>query len=422
MSKEVVLEKLVTNQKRVDFYFNVKGGIQKYFKKSKHLFFKYNLDIEEVPTSILTIPFIANIIPLVWLTNSKIIVPELDRAFYDCLPKLKEAYQDMFPEVKLGGEISVSSIIENSYTPDHEAAQLFSGGLDALATFVRIREKKPILITEFGWHKDHIENSEVWIQDMLHVTEFGKRKKLSNMLIESNYGTFLNASIIDRDFAKKLGDSWWHGLHHSLAIISAAIPSAFLLKVECVYIASSFFEGFKAKCASDPTVDNQIRFASGRVFHDGYELNRQDKVGVLVNYCKKNNEYEKLRVCFLKENNCCNCEKCIRTMVGIIGEGENPEKFGFVTSTNLSTHIKVFLEENVKYFNGSKIMQWNLAKYKMRENRENIQYQDLLEWFLNYDFALERKKSLIKYRITKFIPIIKRRIYTKLTNIFVQNT
>lgn len=412
----LILEKIIVKNNRVDYYFVVKGKIQKYFK-TNHMFLEYEYDISTIPKSILAIPFVSNVIPLIWITNSTISIKEIDKSFYECLDKIRVAYQNMFPNVKFLGEIHVDSIINNTYIPEVEAAALFSGGLDALTTFIRIKDKNPILITEYGWHEEDIQRSDVWEADKEHVINFAENYGLKNILIQSNYGTFINSGFINHNFQKKLGDSWWHGLHHGLAIISAAIPIAFMLKVECIYIASSFFKGYKAKCASDPTIDNEIKYASGNVFHDGYEIHRQEKVKVVVDYYTNNNWPINLRVCFKNEENCCNCEKCVRTIIGIVAEGGDPVNFGFNIHDDLSIHIKNFLRNNVKFFTQAKVMQWNLAKNRMKENYQNVQYKDTYEWFLDYDFESERKKSLLHYRVTKFIPILKRR-----TSIFMKNT
>ncbi|WP_121604215.1 peptidase [Virgibacillus sp. Bac332] len=419
--KAIILDDVAVNGKRIDISFRVDKKLQRYFQQGNHLFFQYNDDLKDVPVSVAAIPFVANTAPLAWITNSSIYVSELDKSFYDCLANIKKAYQRMYPDVIFSGEIHVDHLIENSYTPEHEAAQLFSGGLDALATFIRIKEKKPLLITEYGWHQHSVQRSKVWDADEKHVTRFACEHNLDNILIHSNYGTFISAQEIDRHFLKKLGDSWWHGLHHSLAIISAAIPIAYKEKINCIYIASSYFRGYRAKCASDPTIDNEIKFASGHVFHDGYEINRQEKVKLVVDYYANKETDVNLRVCFLNEKNCCHCEKCVRTIVGIVAEGSDPSDFGFPITGSLSQHISDFLKDNVKYFTPARIMQWNLSKDRMKENQEKIMDQELVAWFVMYDFAAKRKKALLKYRLTKFVPIIIRRVRTRLNRIRMQN-
>lgn len=57
----------------------------------------------------------------------------------------------------------------------------------------------------------------------------------------------------------------------------------------------------------------------------------------------------------------------------------------------------------------------------MKENYNNILYKDLLDWFLDYDFKAQRRKALLKYRVIKFFPILKRKISTKLSRMFAQN-
>ncbi|SME32064.1 hypothetical protein BACERE00185_04157 [Bacillus mobilis] len=418
----IILDEIVVKNNRVDYFFSVKGNLQKYFKINNHMFLEYNYDISDIPNSILAIPFVSNVIPLVWITDSTILINELDESFYECLNNIKTAYQNMFPSVRFKGSIVVDKIIDNTYTPELEAASLFSGGLDALTTFIRIKDKKPLLITEYGWHEGNIEESDVWEADKENAINFAKCQGLENILIQSNYGTFINAGNIDHDFRRKLEDTWWHGLHHGLAIISAAIPIAFKLKIKCIYIASSNSPLYEVTCASDPKVDNEIRYASGQVFHDGYELNRQNKVKVVVDHYSAIKELVNIRVCFKNEENCCKCEKCLRTIMGIIAEGQDPRSYGFNIPNDIFRYIKTSLDNEVKFFTDTFIViYWNIIQVRMKENYNNILYKDLLDWFLDYDFKAQRRKSLLKYRVIKFFPILKRKVGTKLSRMFAQN-
>lgn len=411
-------DRISVNNNRVDYFFSIKGNIQKYFNNN-HMFLEYNYDIKDIPTSILAIPFVSNIIPLVWITDSKMYIEELDESFYACLSDIRAAYQKMFPNIHFMGEIIVKRIVVNTYESEHEAATLFSGGLDALTTFIRVKDKRPFLITEYGWHNNEIVYSDVWEADKENAVNFAEVNNLENILIQSNYGNFINAKNIDLDFHKKLGDSWWHGLHHGLAIISAAIPTAYKLKIDCIYIASSNSPMYQVACASDPTVDNKIRFGSGKVFHDGYELTRQDKVKVVVDHYSAFQERVNIRVCFKNKENCCNCEKCLRTILAIVAEGKSPREYGFNIPDNLSVHVKNFLNHEVQFFTRTFIIiYWRIIQSRMRENHSNIPYKELLEWFVDYDFMVQRRRMLLKYRVTKFFPILKRKISTRINRGF----
>lgn len=420
--KNIKLDHLKVGQNRVDYYFSVCKDLQKYFNETNHMFLDYNFRLEDIPTSILAIPFVANVAPLIWITNSSLVVETLDKNFYDCLKNIRAAYQKMFPNVTFKGEIVVNTIVANTYIPEYKAASLFSGGLDALTTFIRIKDKHPFLITEYGWHRDDLKKSEVWEADKENAINFANKHGLENILIQSNYGNFINATNIDHDFNRKLGDSWWHGLHHGLAIISAAVPMAYKHKIGCIYIASSNSPLLDVPCASDPRVDNEIKYASGTVMHDGYELNRQDKVKVLVEYYRTNKEVVNVRVCFKNEVNCCKCEKCLRTIMGIIAEGEDPTNYGFNIPISVTSHMKAFLYNEVKFFTDTFIkIYWEIIKERMEVNKDKVLYKDLVEWFIHFDFVTERKKSLLKYRVTKFFPILKRKILTKFKRLSYNN-
>lgn len=414
--REIRLDNMIVNKNRVDYYFHVGKDLQKYFNKNNHLFLEYNYNIEDVPLSILVIPFISNIIPLVWITDSLLKVPQVDESFYVGLEKIRNGYQKMFPKVKFKGEIIYDAIVKNEYLPEQEAASLFSGGLDAVTTYIRIKEKKPMLITEYGWYGDEKYNNEVWEADKRNAIKFANENNIKNIFIQSNYGIFINSKEIDKDYREVLDDTWWHGLHHGLAIISAAIPVAVKLKIECIYIASSNSPLFEIPCASDPSVDNFIKFASGNVFHDAYELTRQEKVKVVTDYYSQNKQTVNIRVCFKEEENCCRCEKCLRTIFGILAEGGNPRDFGFELPENFTEIlINNFKKEAKSITDTFIVMYWEVIQRRAQENKKNIPNKELMNWFLDLNFNKERKKSLFKYRFYNFFPIIKRKITTKIT-------
>lgn len=410
----ISLTRITVDKNKVDYYFSVSENLQKYFKESNHLFYEYNYDVSKIPKSILIIPFIANVMPLVWITDSCLQVDELDRTFYRCLSRIRTEYQRMFPNVKFKGRLKVNKTVENTYRPLHQAGALFSGGLDALTTFIRVKEKQPILITEYGWHENEPDYSAVWEADKSNAMSFATSNELDNILIQSNYGNFVNAKMIDRDFSKQLGDTWWHGLHHGLAIISAAIPTAYLLRIECIYIASSNTPSYPVACASNPAVDNEIKFASGHVYHDGYELSRQDKVRVLVEHFSQISKRVDVRVCFKNEENCCKCEKCLRTIFGIIAEGHDPREYGFNINGDIEKFLKTAIDDEVKFFTDAFIdIYWENIQNRMRTNYRHILFKELVVWFVHYNFHLERRRSLTRYRITNFFPIVKRKLRTK---------
>lgn len=111
-------------------------------------------------------------------------------------------------------------------------------------------------------------------------------------------------------------------------------------KINKVYIASTNCpEDGHVSCASHPTIDNKISFFGCSVIHDGFNANRQDKSESFVEFCNKSGKPLKLHVCYETQdgNNCSNCEKCLRTIFGIIAEKDDANKYGF---SNFSKAIR----------------------------------------------------------------------------------
>ena len=73
--------------------------------------------------------------------------------------------------------------------------------------------------------------------------------------------------------------------------------------------------------------------ATAAVEHDSFDLSRQQKIERLVGWQKETGEQLTLRVCLTfvtrEGGNCGRCEKCLRTMVGLVLAGADPTAFGF---------------------------------------------------------------------------------------------
>lgn len=409
----VQLNNIKVSNNRVDYYFSVSQDLKKFFDNSLHMFIEYDEEVKDIPNSILVIPFVANVMPLMWITNSVLWVNEIDREYYDSLSRVKSAYQDMYFNYKFGGLIVAAKTINNVYEIKRPAAQLFSGGLDAITTCIRINDKNPLLINIYGWYKNNIEPNAVFDSDRNNILEFATRNSLEAKFIKSNFATMIIAREVDKVYRKKLKDSWWHGLQHGMCFIGHAIPLAYKYRVENIYIANSFpLGGERHTCSSDPVVDIQVKYGSGGVIHDGCELTRQDKVKIISDKQKEINNLYPLRVCSFNDKNCCECEKCFRTILGLVAEGADIRNFGFNINEDLKTYFSKLMEEKIHLWGVEResLIHWPDIKARMIENKDNIKEKEFVNWFLTYDFFYERKKAVFKYRVKNFIPILKRKI------------
>ena len=95
--------------RQLEYVFSVSCGLDKYFSE-KPFIIEYPDSIKEVPDAVLAIPFVASVLPLIWLTDSELKVPELDERFYDSISDFKKGYVDMYPEAEFKGIVTVGQI------------------------------------------------------------------------------------------------------------------------------------------------------------------------------------------------------------------------------------------------------------------------------------------------------------------------
>ena len=87
---------------------------------------------------------------------------------------------------------------------------------------------------------------------------------------------------------------------------------------------------------SSPEIDDRVRCAGISGVHVAFDETRQEKLNYVVRKCREEHlPVPQLRVCnrpYVDVLNCCDCEKCLRTMTGIIVAGGTPTEFGFPIS------------------------------------------------------------------------------------------
>lgn len=319
--------------------FSLSANLNRYFNEP-HLFrVEYSQDISGVPEGILVIPFITNVLPIIWLTDAVLHVPRLDRVFYDSIPEIKKGYADMSPMLTFKGRVEVGELEEHDVSPSEQVAAFFSGGVDAFTTLIRHREEKPILLTMRG-SDIKLTDEEGWQVVHDHTLETARQFDLPEpVFITSNFRTFLREGDLT-NLVKASGDNYWHGYQCGIGLIGHAAPIGFRRRLKTVYIASSFTSHDHVICASDPSIDEKVQWTPTYIIHDGYEWDRQQKLMAIVEYAHRTGAYPQLRVCWITSGgkNCSQCEKCLRTMYGLMAEGEDPIHYGFVDSYLHAVH------------------------------------------------------------------------------------
>ena len=343
----IKLLKIEKKNNVVNYLFITEGEIGKSVRDDRDFFIEYDFNIENIPNSILVIPFLGNLIPIAWAYNATIEIPEVDDDFLNCLEEVKRSYAYMYPKLKFEGQVCVNKIIKNKVDKSGKKLLFFSGGVDATSSLIDIWDCDPLLCTLWG-SDIYLKDVEGWDVVKNSVINTGNNFNLKSTFVKTSFRDILNYQELNVKFAKPNNENWWHGFQHGIAILTHAAPIAFIYGINEVNIAAT--ASVKSEedylCASSPIIDNNVKFCGCRCVHEGYENSRNDKIRKICQFSKKNDIDINLRVCWETRTgyNCCTCEKCARTYMAIWAEGFDPNEFVF----NLSNEILQEVVEKIK--------------------------------------------------------------------------
>ena len=411
----IKIEKVqIVSNNTIELEFNVFGIAKEYFCLNK-FYAKYSCELENVPYGVAVIPFICNVLPIAWLTNSQIICDELDADFYDSIPQFKAGYKNMYPSLEFRGDFTC---VRNNYSKDvrenpDKSLMFFSGGVDAFASLFAHIQENPTLFILLG-SDIKINNKQGWNNVSSQLSQTASTYKLNTIQCESNFREIISESALTKMINDKgIVGGWWHEFQHGIGLLGHAAPLAWKYNYSKIYIASTYTQRDygKVTCASDPTIDNYVQYAGAKVFHDQYEYNRQQKIQHIVEYARISKKRPFLRVCWQGDKgvNCCRCEKCYRTIIGLSVEGEDARKWGFENS-NLST-----IEKDLKYH--MRVSPWCIPFWQDIQDR--IQQTPIgtnqIEWLRNYN--INKLNSNCSKRMLSFMKRVKRSIRRKINKI-----
>lgn len=378
---------MTNNEINIKYDFSPK--LKKFFiKKTSFNLYYYNT-ISKVPKSIAVIPFISTIIPIIWLTDSTIEIDELDSDFYYCLQKVQKALDAMYPNCGfLNGRIICKKIQKNKPLYQKKSSIFYSGGVDSLSSLISVLKEKPILITIWG-SDIFLNDKEGWKTAISINNEIAHTFNLENYYIKSNFREIINEEQLNAYFQNLLNDTWWHGVEHGLALLGHVSILSYKYGIKTHYIPATYsFREKNVTCASYPTIDENVKYCGCSIVHEGFNKNRQEKITQICNYVKKTHKKIIIRSCYMQRNdeiNCCRCEKCYRTIMGIIAEKQNPREYGFNISDKDIGVIKYKLNQVLE---NNKKAKWHWIDIQKRciENKDFIEHNKYYRWILTYNF------------------------------------
>ena len=348
--EKIRLLNIEKHNNRVDYKYICDGAISTALYNDREYFVEDGFDIASIPDSILAVPFLANLIPIVWVYDAQIEINEIDEDFLMCLDEVKRSYAEMYPEVDFKGKIIVNRIISNDIcNVKNESMLFFSGGVDSFYSLINLYKESPLLCTLWG-SDIFFQDEEGWKNVASQVAETAHDFGLNYTFVKSSFRRILNYDVLNTNYAKPNHENWWHGFQHGLGILAHAAPVAYYLGIRRINLAAT--ASMKSTedyiCASSPVIDNNIKFCGCYCIHEGFESSRNDKIRKICRFSETFHKKIALRVCWETRdgNNCCVCEKCTRTYMAILSEGYNPKAYGFNLSDEIYYKVKSKIVSN----------------------------------------------------------------------------
>ncbi len=341
VTEEPLIERLI---ERIEVHKNyLKITVNKQFKKEylvDDFFAEYepDIDLEQFDYSIVSLPFLLNVISIVWASGKIYSVDEMDRELFHSLQRVKIVFKKMYPATPWEGKVIPQKLTDNKYEfPQKDrTALLFSGGLDSTSSVLGNLDKQPLLITAWGHTDLRLTEKNVWQQRCSKIKSFAQKIGCETTFFRSNYIYFLNIQKLN-SLSPEI-KKWRLGAVEGLGWAGLTAPILLAKGYATLRIASSHTWHYPYPAAASPFIDNNLKYAGLRVIHDQFDMTRLMKTVFIAKTCKeKKIDPPFLKVCTEEkkcDKNCCQCRKCLTTIAGLLIFNEPLNLYGFPLSVN----------------------------------------------------------------------------------------
>jgi len=407
-------EPKVSEDRIVVFDVAYSGRARKYFS-SKRFYLEYGEDIGGLDPSILSVPVVSGVITAAWAVGVDLHVETLDETYLKSLYKMKSLMKPLFSDFSFSTEIDVGDVVSNRFDNDG-CGLLFTSGIDSITSYIKHKREKPDLIKIWG-AEIPFDDRKNWERTFGIVADFAVREGVWLHVVRTNIPRVLNDRVLYREF----GLNWWLDVNYGIVLTNLCAPLTCVTGVGTLYFASG-----------DPLLDlrskrwnslyNKIGWANVNVVFDNYEVSRQLKIRYFLRDFVKKYSPVFLKVCnILPASNCGKCEKCLRTITGLVLEGIDPNKCGFndVDGRTLNFIKESFMKKKLltrkwiierRADSRKKISEsafWRDAQKNVPDVLENSLNgsEEFLEWFRTFDISeyMESVQNDVRVPLYQFL-------------------
>lgn len=271
----------------------------------------------------------------------------------------------------------------------------FSGGVDAWYTLCKHEHEVSDLVLIRGFDVPIGANDDIWRQAQANVRSVATAMGKKAIEVQTNL-----RALTDLRRAKwggwgpaYDGDFWGTSLHGScLAAVALCLQGA----LRRIFVGATYTYDHLEPWGSHPLLDPLWSTAALQVIHDGAEANRMQKIKRIAESALA---LSSLRVCYENRDqmyNCCQCEKCCRTMMALRACGRLEAASSFTRPLDLSI-VK-------RRVHDAHVLPWYRAIVPFAQEAGDVKLVDTLRVVLGEKFCLEQAMAQARETIRGWTP------------------
>ena len=405
-STEYVDISSVTKNEKILFDLKLSKGLRKYFFKTK---FQIEYDTKiECDSSISQIPALSLVAPVAWARGADIILDRADEAHLNTLQNIRKILESWHPQFVSNSQIRAANIVNNKFH-NGKCGVLFSGGLDSLTAYLRNRAEHPTLITLLmneDRYLSYYNNLKTAFQQF--ATHQGNNIHFIRTDIWNGTNNVINNMSLADDFGLP---AWWRTVSLGLVTLGLCAPLTASAGIGNVRFASAFHDKHAVTDGSFYLSKTEFCWADIKAIHDSTDLTRQQK----IRYFLKGHTdlYKYLLVCNNLgthptpsskpyPENCGYCEKCLRTITGLILEGIDPVQCNFVVNDDILSFIRHAItsgslnltEDNALFWQDIQELTFDPKADFNDEIGQKYSAREFFDWFKNFNMDNYKQNRL----------------------------
>lgn len=261
----------------------------------------------------------AAVVPAMHFGERRVVIDaEICPSLLSGLHRIMRLFQGWYPHYGSAAglpriEVDILSAGRPPVNPPHTAF-FMSGGIDSLAT---LRANQLNFSAE---HPDAFKTAVVvrGLQEEVDIYHAEMLASLSAIAADAGV-TLLPISTNVR----YLVDDWQFWAHEFESAVFASVAHVLSGRISAITLASSDYERDLIPHGSHPLLDPNYSSSDLRFIHDDVTLTRLEKTRLVAGW---EPTLQRMRVCNFPESaaqlNCGHCEKCLRTMLALVGLGK----------------------------------------------------------------------------------------------------